>query len=409
MRKTMSGIISRTKSNLVSAKKTLKTILNNKAVSRRTFMIVPAAFLITVTLISFVSFDVSYAVAVSCNGETVGYVSSKAVYDTALNNIADSCEGDAKEVLSNVDISEQVASVGDILNAEELETAIIDSVEELSENYGLYKNDELYAVLKEKSQAEETLEKYLKDNSKGTRDADYVDDFEVKKGYYNPEDIIEAASLYNKLSEDETVIGLYKIEIKTRSVDFETETKKSDKYPEGETVVVKAGEKGKEKLIQKVYYENGKKIEATTISVQTVKEPKNQKEIKGTAERFTLSFPLKSGYYISSDYGEWRGYYAHQGVDIVANYGTPIYAAAPGKILEASYSSGGWGINVLIDHGNGIKTRYAHCSSVSVSVGQTVERGEKIAEVGATGEAYCNHCHFEAYNGSARVNPANYY
>jgi murein DD-endopeptidase MepM/ murein hydrolase activator NlpD len=121
--------------------------------------------------------------------------------------------------------------------------------------------------------------------------------------------------------------------------------------------------------------------------------------------------PVHTGFY-SSNFG-WRidpftGANAlHEGVDFVANAGTPIYASAGGVVDYAGLHPQ-YGNMVEIDHGNDIVTRYAHASKLFVKVGQVVRRGEKIAEVGSTGRSTGNHLHFEVrYKGIAQ-NPVRF-
>lgn len=101
----------------------------------------------------------------------------------------------------------------------------------------------------------------------------------------------------------------------------------------------------------------------------------------------------------------------HPGVDILAPVGTPVWAALGGKVSQAVSGggyNGGYGNLVVIDHPNGLQTRYAHLSTVRVSAGQTVTQGQVVGNVGMTGNTTGPHLHFETYMNGVRQNPANY-
>lgn len=125
-------------------------------------------------------------------------------------------------------------------------------------------------------------------------------------------------------------------------------------------------------------------------------------------------WPVPSSSYVSSPYGyRIHPIYGtkkfHAGMDIAAPTGSTIVAADSGTVILASYGyNGGYGNYVIISHGNGYTTRYAHCSSLSVSVGQQVSKGQKIAAVGSTGASTGPHCHFEIRINGSTVNPADY-
>jgi murein DD-endopeptidase MepM/ murein hydrolase activator NlpD len=97
----------------------------------------------------------------------------------------------------------------------------------------------------------------------------------------------------------------------------------------------------------------------------------------------------------------------HPGIDIGAGMGTPIKAAASGRVIVAAYS-GGYGNLVVIDHGNGLATAYAHQSQIAVSVGQQVAQGQVIGYVGSTGFSTGPHLHFEVRVNGSPVDPMGY-
>ncbi|KAF0247970.1 MAG: metalloendopeptidase-like membrane protein [bacterium] len=114
-------------------------------------------------------------------------------------------------------------------------------------------------------------------------------------------------------------------------------------------------------------------------------------------------FPLKG--LISSVYGESRRNHRHKGIDIAAPTGTPFYPAAPGKVIFAGWQRG-YGNTLILEHGNGNVTRYAHASKLLVSCGDMVGIDDTIAVVGSTGRSTGPHLHFELMGGDGQqVNP----
>lgn len=184
----------------------------------------------------------------------------------------------------------------------------------------------------------------------------------------------------------------------------------------GDYKVTSAGQYGAADVVATVTYVNGEETERTVLSSVTLREPVTEQRLRGTKERptwhptGTFRWPVSGR--ITSYFGGRKspggiGSTNHKGIDIAAPRGTPVYAADGGTVTYAGWMSG-YGYLVRIDHGNGYVTYYGHNSSLTVSVGQHVYKGQQIARVGSTGNSTGNHCHFEVrYNGVAK-NPLNY-
>ena len=148
-----------------------------------------------------------------------------------------------------------------------------------------------------------------------------------------------------------------------------------------------------------------------------------QKELKGEiapALERTLrreaaiprGLPLRAKTYLASGFGVRRspfggGYEFHDGVDLPAPYGTPIYATAPGRVVEAGWSPI-FGRYVKLDHGFGYQTLYGHMSRIEVDAGQWVERGQEIGRVGSTGRSTGPHLHYSVFVQGRATDPRPY-
>ncbi len=397
-------------SGMQKALSNIKHLLVNSNIGKRVLVLLPGIASFAFVVIFMLTFNVTVATAVSYNGKTIGYVSSETVYTDTIKEIKSDMDDKAKAELEPVDAKESITAGTKLMDKDDLEKAIVNSISSVDSCFVLYRNSVPFAVLQSSDEINIALSNYLDDNSKKLEKPSFADDFEIKKEYRTYDTIIGGNELYNKLKEQKVAVCGTKTETVTKSIPYKTVTKKSSKYNKGEKVIIKSGKKGKRTINQEVYYNNGKKVETKVLSSKVIKKPQNEVVLIGTAHNsFSLSYPFAANYPITSPYGDYRGYYYHQGIDIVAPYGTEILASAGGTVVEASYSYYGWGNHVVIDHGNGMKTRYAHCSSLNVSVGDKVARGEVIAFVGSTGDADCNHLHIELLSGGARINAANYF
>ena len=204
----------------------------------------------------------------------------------------------------------------------------------------------------------------------------------------------------------------------TESVAPSVEEVEDDSMYEGETKVLQAGVNGQNLVTADVTYLNGTEESRNITSTTVVSEPVTKVVAVGTKERPTW---LPTGNFIWPVYGNitssfgyrsiFGSYSYHSGLDIATSYGTAIVASDGGTVVFAGRATGSYwsyGNLVIIDHGNGIQTYYAHCSSVLVSAGDKVYQGQTIARVGSTGRSTGNHCHFEVKVNGTSQNPYSY-
>ena len=148
-------------------------------------------------------------------------------------------------------------------------------------------------------------------------------------------------------------------------------------------------------------------IKTLNLEIDGVKEVEKKAKTVTKKSVQKMAWPVNkngSGAYVSCG---WYGYSGHTGVDIACRKGTEIYAAKGGKVVLAEYHRT-YGYQLIIDHGNGISTRYAHCTRLFANVGDSVSQGQTIATVGRTGKATGNHLHFEVIKNGKAVNPRPY-
>ena len=155
-------------------------------------------------------------------------------------------------------------------------------------------------------------------------------------------------------------------------------------------------------------------VSRETKSETILREPVDEVKLIGTKKvTANASGSYGSGNYLwpvnggalTAYFSDWRSNHYHNALDIAAAYGTEIYATDSGQVIYAGWSGGGHGYNVWIDHGNGITSRYSHCSAVLVETGQMVGQGQPICLIGATGWAYGNHVHFVIEANGVPIDP----
>ena len=212
-------------------------------------------------------------------------------------------------------------------------------------------------------------------------------------------------------------VRITKIEVKQEEIPYTTETTNSNELTKGTTKVTQEGENGLRNVtLQNVYDTNGTLLEQTVLSTEIIREAVPKKVTVGTKKvTSSTKYITGSGRFIwpVPNYKYCSRWYSsgHKGVDICAAAGTPIYATASGTVAKAGYNKAGagtgYGYSVVVNHGGGYTSVYAHCLSLAVHAGQSVKQGQLIGYVGSTGRSSGNHCHFEIRLNGSYVPPQN--
>ena len=200
----------------------------------------------------------------------------------------------------------------------------------------------------------------------------------------------------------------------TEAIPCPVEEREDPTIYKGTSKILEKGVEGEAQVHATVTYINGTEESREILSKTTLREPTTTIKAVGTKERpktastGSYSWPIRGR--ITSYFGKryiFGKYSYHSGIDISASYGAAI-RAADGGTVTFSGNKGTYGKLVIITHDNGTKTYYAHNSSLLVSAGQKVYKGQQIAKAGSTGRSTGVHCHFEVRVKGNAVNPLSY-
>lgn len=220
--------------------------------------------------------------------------------------------------------------------------------------------------------------------------------------------------LINSLTNEKTELNAIKADMEEQNTVL-TQTKANLDARSNELVSLKAQSEQNEKSLLKTQETYYKQKQAFKNQIAA-----NEKELdrimaeranQGQAPEGQYKWPTPSSSRITSPFGYrtiWGKKEWHTGIDIGAKAGSAIVAAQPGTVVAANKLSYGYGWHLLIDHGGGHATLYAHASRLDVKVGDKVSRGDTIAGVGTTGASTGNHLHFEVRIGGEKKNPMGY-
>ena len=299
---------------------------------------------------------------------------------------------------------------------------------------GIYIDGELLCATHNESDALAVLDSILAPYEKKADDntiVGFVEEIEYIQGYYpeNSDIIWDTAKLMKTLQSSDSPVRVKTMKTVTRyeTVKYDIVKKNTSTLYKGTKKTLQKGKNGKMLVTELVTYIGSKKTYTATVSEKIVTEPIDEIVQIGTksnayggssSSATGFIWPSRGAYSVSSHYGyrsaSISGWSYHGGIDIVLGYGSsagiPVVAAASGTVVTAYSGWRGYGHTVVIDHGNGVKTRYAHMypGSITVRVGQRVYQGQQIGRIGSTGNSTGPHLHFEMLIGGRKVNPYPY-
>ena len=413
---------------------------HKKAVVRTLNVAMPAAAALVLALTVHYWSHLTFALALEYDGQTLGYIRDESVYDDAAALAAGRVinEGNAFQVECAPRLTLAVVPTSELMDQNTLcDKILLSSSEEIERASGLYIDNRFEGAVSDRAGLESLLESlmapYRSDDA--TERVEFVQKVEIIDGLYPTVSVVDLEQVGAYLgagdAEEVSLLRNSPLTVKVtrtvtyeETVDYVTETVEDAGQYLGYRAQRNAGVEGIDTITADVTYIGGEEQSRKILSVERTKEPVNEVIVIGAMKyddnveygdgkatgRFIWPVPGYHGIY--GDYGP-RGSGWHDGIDISGSAisGKPIIAADGGVVVEANATDewgAGWGYYVLIDHGNGYRTRYAHCSSISVTVGQKVAQGQLVGLVGNTGNSYGAHCHFEILVNGASQNPLNF-
>lgn len=362
-----------------------------------------------------------FALRVTVNGQTVGYVASEEAFDNARADVLARVNSARQLLAENSQTLEwdldpsYTLSISDVTMTEsEVANEILRiSGSEISEATAVYIDGALRFVTTEGDHLRRylnSLKEPWEDPASQTIRVSFAHDLRLVDGIF----LTDSVSPYSEVLTALQANGGEALQVKviesvteTQEIAYDTQTQEDSELDFGKSETVQAGVPGSEAVTRELTYLNGTLVDDQVVDVQVLQSPTPEIIRRGTRLKNgmigklgtgTFIWPVP-GYRVISRWANLAVIGGHRGVDIAAPYGTPIYAADSGTVVEVVNMHYSWGNYVTIDHGNGYKTLYAHMSSFAVSLGDTVSQGQVIGYVGSTGDSTGNHCHFEmSYN-----------
>lgn len=388
--------------------------------ARNILLPITASVLLVITIQYWAGAE--FVLALSYNGKPIGYIADEGVYAEAATIVRDSVinADESFVVEQSPAMRVEVLKTDTLLQTQEVSNRILQAVDsELISGVGLYVDGVFRGALTTRAQLDAAMDSVLSKHKTPLDDGvGFLHQVQLAEGIYPVSALTTLENITNHLNAL-TVKTMRNLEY-TETVKYKTVYQETDTLPLGYESVQVRGKNGSRRVFAQQILVDGKKRYQTVVATQMIKAPVDRVVLIG-AQKYNdktqlgdgkatgvFIWPLPYTKQISSFFTNRWGV-MHGAIDIAngSTNGKPIIASDGGTVVEAQYHNS-WGNYVLIDHGNGFKTRYAHCSKLDVKVGDKVAQGQYIAKVGNTGYSTGPHLHFEVIKNGVLVNPLNY-
>ena len=453
------GLIGTAKEKAASAWEVLRAPVHALADWAERHPISPAIYLAVTAAVSTAAvlgtvYTRSYVV--NLDGVDIGVVQDAAVYERAVENVerrASYILGYEYDLDHSVSFTPALSERTDsFVTVGQIETYLFNEIGEIMKGYVLTVNGKTIGAADEETTLTGMLDRIsAPDRRSNTVDWGFVEDVKLRNDYITSDYNLDLDDMYTTLTANTTGKTTYEVVggdtyigiayanslfigdvlnvkqiipyLSVYTVDRETYEQPIEcpvEYVDdaslyiGNTRVIEQGVEGTALVDADVKYINGYESERTIVNSTTLTEPTTTVIAQGTTPRpktaSTGSFQWPIYGIITSRFGGrtlYGRYDYHLGLDIATYYGAPVKAADGGLVTYSGWQ-GSYGKLIVITHDNGLKTYYAHNSSLAVSVGERVYQGQVVAYAGSTGNSTGVHCHFGVMSGGSYVNPLAY-
>lgn len=318
--------------------------------------------------IACIKYKPAYKVTIS--GETIGFINNRKIIEAKISKYINDTTGNIafREINELPSYEFKLVNREKDIDEREVMLAVHNLTTTTYRTYAITSDGEQKAILATQSEAEQVINEIK---------SDLKEEVDLKLG----------------------IVEIYSTELTTNSLEDATQSLNEFKIAKVTEYENKKAEEAKAARIaaQKARYANASRAMATTAT----------SGVSGNLSGMPLSIPVNGS--ITSRFGARGGSRAstHTGLDIATSLGTGIRPITSGTVTYAGYK-GSYGNLIIIDHGNGVESYYAHCNEIYVSAGQGVDSSTTIGAVGSTGNSTGPHLHLEIRIGGSPVNPQNY-